>query len=188
MSDRPKPEQLTNLPKNREDESFLGRFINTDMKSIRDSWIEERFMPGIYDLGQFLWDKLWEKGGKSTVVTRSSLNKGNNKTNYTSFSSTKIRFQRADGSIDYNEISKPRYDQIMVETRDEAIQLAQSMNDYISQYKEVDRGNLYTMIGITGDDVDAKWGWRLGENWDTPSFKRVPGGYLMIFSKIKYLD
>ena len=75
-----------------------------------------------------------------------------------------------------------------METRDEAIQLAKSMNDYIEQYKEVDRGNLYTMIGITGDDVDAKWGWRLGENWDTPSFTHVSGGYLMIFSKIKYLD
>lgn len=184
MGERPKPEQVANLKKDSPTKEFLKRFINTDLEAIKNDWIEERLMPGIYDLGQFLWDKLWEKDGRPT--TRSSI-KGNNRVAYhAKFRYKSEKQDTGNNETDYTEISKPRYDEIVVESRDDVIKIIDSMNSYIARYGEFDRGQLYSLIGVTADFQDAKWGWKR-ERWDTPTFRRVRDGYLLIFPPIMHL-
>lgn len=186
MSDeRPKIDQVANLKKDSPAKAFAKRFFNTDVKQMRDDAITNVIMPGIYHLGSYLWDSFWLDGrGGSSVGEKSSISK-NNKTNYTS----KFHYKSSGTSVkdtDYTEISKPKYTEIVVETREDALNVLDSMSNLVAETGTVDRNQLYTLIGVLGDFQDSKWGWTR-ETWKHPMFRRVPGGYLLVFDPISHL-
>ena len=188
MSEKPPVEKIAEVKKASPQKQFVDRFINTDAKSIFDSFIEEMLMPGIYDLGMFIWNKMWDKGDNKSFIQRSSLNQGNNKTNYSKKFKMRVAPTTMDPSddTDYSEYSKPRYDQLVVESKTDAAKIINHITSYIAQYDQFDRGQLYALFGITGDSADAKWGWDK-TNWSGGSWRRVfGGGYLLLLPEIKY--
>lgn len=182
---RPDIEQVAKIKKDSPTKAFVKRFFNTDVKQMKNDVIDNVIMPGIYHLGSYLWDSIWLDGrGGSGIGEKSSISK-NNKTNYTS----KFYYKSATSTVketDYTEISKPKYNEIILETRDDAIKVLDSASNLIAETGTFDRNQLYTLIGILGDFQDSKWGWTT-ETWKHPMYRRVPGGYLLVFDPISHL-
>lgn len=186
MSDEKKLEQIANLKKDSPSKAFIKRFFNTDFKQMRNDAIDDVIMPTIYNLGTYLWDSIWLIGrGGSSVVEKSSISK-NNKTNYSSKFHYKSSGTTPVEATDYTEVSKPKYTEIIVETRDDAIKVLDTMSSLVAETGVVDRSQLYSLIGVSGDFQDAKWGWT-SDTWKAPRFKRVRDGYLLMFDPISHL-
>ena len=81
--------------------------------------------------------------------------------------------------------SRSGYNDIVLETRDEAENVRISMEELIGKYGEATVADLYSLVGITSTSQDNKWGWR-----DSRDFiiTRSRGGYLLDFNPPIYLD
>jgi hypothetical protein len=51
------------------------------------------------------------------------------------------------------------YDDVILETRAEANEVLDRMNEIIDTYKQVSVGDLYDLVGITGNYTDNNYGW-----------------------------
>lgn len=187
-SEKPKVEQVANLKQSTGVGKFFSRFFNTDLKSIANDALTDVIMPSVKNLGLYAVESFFDgkEGSANRIGTKSSLSTSkNNQTNYTS----KFHYKSSGGNntTDYTEASKPKYNEIVVETREDALKVLESMDNLVREYGEATRDQLYSLIGVTGDFQDAKWGWNRS-NWDRPSFKRVGGGYLLIFPSITHLE
>lgn len=185
MDDEKKPKQVANLKKDSPTKAFVKRFFNTDFKQMRNDAIDNVIMPGIYHLGSYLWDSIWLDGRSESPIEKSSISK-NNKTNYSSKFHYKSTGTSPKESVDYTEVSKPKYTEIIVESRDDAINVLDSMSALVAETGVADRNQLYSLIGVSGDFQDSKWGWT-SDTWKSPKFRRVRDGYLLMFDPISHL-
>lgn len=114
---------------------------------------------------------------------------------------------RRGGRIDYNGISRSRsplfdreererglsrrsrathdFDEIVLESRAEGIEVIQQMYDYLAKYEQVTVGDLYGLVGITAQFTDDRWGWVDLRGADVV---RVRDGYLLDLPRPVALD
>jgi hypothetical protein len=77
------------------------------------------------------------------------------------------------------------YDDIIVPSRGEAEEVLSRMDELIDQYGVVSVGDLYDLVGITGNYTDQKYGWT---NIRTAEPQRVRDGYMLKLPKALPID
>lgn len=95
--------------------------------------------------------------------------------------------QRDDRSIDrVRTRTGYSYDDIIVANRGEAEEVLSRMDELIDQYGVVSVGDLYDLVGITGNYTDQKYGWT---NLRTAEPQRLrDGGYMLKLPKALPID
>lgn len=68
------------------------------------------------------------------------------------------------------------FDEIVLESRQEAEAVLDQLYDLLSKYDEVTVSDLYELTGIKSTHVDKQWGW---SNLKGSGVSRVRGGYLL---------
>ena len=77
------------------------------------------------------------------------------------------------------------FDQIILETRGEALEVIDRLEDLIERYGEATVADLYGLIDITSQFTDEKWGWTDISRHD---IRRVQRGYQLILPRPISLD
>lgn len=77
------------------------------------------------------------------------------------------------------------FDEIVLETRDDAVMVLQGLDNRIERYRIATVNDLYDLVGVTGTYVDEKWGWVDLRDAD---ITRVRGGYLVDLPEPEYLE
>lgn len=77
------------------------------------------------------------------------------------------------------------YDDIVLESRGEAEEVLERMDDLLDNYGIVSVADLYDLVGITGNYTDNKYGWTSLRN---ASVQRLRDGYLLKLPKALPLD
>lgn len=77
------------------------------------------------------------------------------------------------------------YDDIILDSRGEAEEVLSRMDELIDQYGVVSVGDLYDLVGITGNYTDQKYGWT---NIRTAEPIRVRDGYMLRLPKALPID
>lgn len=77
------------------------------------------------------------------------------------------------------------YDDVILDSRGEAEEVLSRMDELIDQYGEVSVGDLYDLVGITGNYTDQRYGWKDIRN-ATPM--RVREGYMLKLPRTEPLD
>lgn len=73
-----------------------------------------------------------------------------------------------------------KYDDIILETRGAAEDVLERMDELLDMYNQVSVGDLYDLVGITGNYTDEKYGWTNLRNAEPV---RVRDGYLLKLPK-----
>lgn len=76
------------------------------------------------------------------------------------------------------------YDDIILESRGEAMDVLDTLVNYIQEYGAVRLSDLQEMVGVTGQFTDTYWGWT---NLSTATVRKVREGYLLDLPKIENL-
>lgn len=77
------------------------------------------------------------------------------------------------------------FDEILIPTRVEADEVLSQMFELISKYNSASVADLYSLVGITGQYTDDKWGWY---DLRGSGVRRVRQGYLLDIPKPEPLD
>ena len=100
---------------------------------------------------------------------------------YTGYSTTFKYKGNGSSRNDYNrENGKVDLDDIVLESKKDAVKLRDSLMDLIDEYGEATIADLYYGLGITSDFPDNGWGWK---NLRGCTIRRVRDGYLITLPK-----
>lgn len=77
------------------------------------------------------------------------------------------------------------FDEIIIESRDEAEEVLERLNDMIDIYEMATVSDLYDLVGISTEFTDEAWGWT---DLRRASIQRVRNGYLLNMPKPVPLD
>lgn len=168
--------------KKSEVKKFADVFVAEDVTSIKDYILMEVLLPAA-------------KKAISDVVTNGiemllygetrSKSKGrDSRVSYT-------KYYERDRDRDYDRPARRQgrygydYDDIILDTRREAEEVLDRMDDLIDNYGMVSVADLYDLVGITGNYTDNKYGWTNLRNADV---QRVRDGYLLKLPKALPFD
>ena len=140
-------------------------FFKSDLKDLKTWAIKEVFVPGIQNfilngLAMLFFEDEY-KGGRS-VKERSSLDK-DRKRNYSSYfykgSSSSKKSERVEDVVPFDE-DLPDYHHMIVDDKDIAIEIVESIKNYISDYGDINLLMFYKHFKITAPDFQLdRWGW-----------------------------
>lgn len=68
------------------------------------------------------------------------------------------------------------FDEIVIESRDEAEQVIDKLYEVVSQYDQATVADLYELVGLQGTHADQRWGWT---DLRGSGVSRIRGGYLL---------
>lgn len=161
---------------------FTDAFVSENSGGLMDHTVMDILVPTIKNtILDIVWDSI-------NIMffgdTKSRNGRGNNRPNsgYVSYRSYSDNNRRDDRN--YNRVRTPVYefDDIFLETRGEAEDVLDSMEDIIDEYGSVTVADLNDLIGITGNYTDNKYGWKDLRN---ARIERVRGGdYTIKFPKV----
>lgn len=120
-------------------------------------------------------------------------------TNYSSYSSSNTRDSRYKSSITIDVSSRRRSprekiynDDLIFDTRTDAYEVLDSLNDALDDYNEVSLAELYALVGIDSDPTDSTYGWkRYPDNTtdlDGAAVKPCRDGFRLILPPASSLD
>lgn len=72
--------------------------------------------------------------------------------------------------------AKHDFNEIVLESRSEAIDVMEGMIERIRRYGSVTVAELYDFVGVTGSYADQRWGWN---DLVSADVRQVPGGFLL---------
>lgn len=144
---------------------FLGGFISDDAYDIKTYLFKDVIVPTI----------------KNTIsdVVNMILFGGNSKRRGTPASKISYRSYYDDPRDSRNTprtVQGYSYDDIVLETRGDAEEVLDRLNDTIDVYKIASVADLYDLVGITGEYTDNKYGWT---NLTNASVVRTRDGYML---------
>lgn len=108
--------------------------------------------------------------------------------NYTRFSPNTPRDGRREephNSISRRARANHDFDEIILPTKVEAEEVIDGLFELVSKYDMATVSELYSLVGISGDFTDEKYGWT---DLRGAGSSRVRGGYLLDLPKPEYLD
>ena len=155
-------------------------FVPEDVENAGTYILSEMVVPGIrdgvFDILMGIID-YWRGGVGGTSRRRS----GNSQP-------SRIRSMYDYGSKFRGGVQEPRevrtskycYDDIVVGSRAEAEEVLASLKDIIRVYSVARVADLFDLVGVSGSYTDNNFGWT---NLDNADYKRVSGGWLLIFPK-----
>lgn len=155
-------------------------FITEDVHSVKDYIIQEVLLPAakkaISEMVSSGIDMLLYGEAKSKNRSRNE-----SRVSYTKY---------YDRERDYDRGARTRtrgydYDDIILDTRREAEEVLDRMQDLIDTYGMVSVADLYDLVGINGSYTDNKYGWTQLRSADV---QRVRDGYLLKLPKALPFD
>ena len=156
-------------------------FITEDVHSVKDYIIQDVLLPAakkaISEMVSSGIDMLLY--GEAKSKNRSGRNES--RVSYTKY---------YDRERDYDRGTRTRtrgydYDDIILDTRREAEEVLDRMQDLIDTYGMVSVADLYDLVGINGSYTDNKYGWT---NLRSADVQRVRDGYLLKLPKALPFD
>ena len=166
--------------KKSEVKKFADTFIAEDITSVKDYILMEVLLPAA-------------KKAISDIVTNGidMILYGETRTKSKSRESRVSYTKYYDRDRDYDRPSRTRgrygydYDDIILDTRKEAEEVLDRMDDLIDNYGMVSVADLYDLVGVSGNYTDNKYGWTNLRNADV---QRVRDGYLLKLPKALPFD
>lgn len=165
---------------------FIRRFLAEDVDDIGDYLVNDLIIPEIKDITlNFLNALLW--GDKRT----GRINRGGSGT-YTPYSSASHSAYVRTNSLPRNRSDdrQPRQgqkkdlDSIILESRAEAEDVLNRMDELIATYHQVTVADLYELVGISGEYTDNYYGWTdIGD----AGIRRASGGFMLDLPRPVYL-
>lgn len=166
--------------KSKKKNKFADTFISEDAASVKEYIIFDVLIPAA-------------KNAISDMVTTGIQMmlygevRGTSKSKGSKVSYSKYYDDRRDR--DYDRRSRTRsgydYDEIILESRAEAEEVLNSMDDLLERYGLVSVADLYDLVGVTGNYTDNKYGWT---NLRHASVQRLRDGYLLKLPRAIPLD
>ena len=150
---------------------FLDILVLSDAKTIKDWIINDKLVPwvkdSLLDFGAMLFYGDTRRGsGVSSSY----------KTNYQAYT---YKYQ-AKPTTAAQKDEKYDFNEIILATKGEAESVLMGMARLIDQYGSASITDLYSLVGVTGNDFqEAKWGWDK-TNWGQATSKRIREGYLLV--------
>lgn len=192
VSEKKKVEKVTNgkvkTKKKSEVHKFTDIFLAEDVTNVKDYLIGEVLLPAVkkavsemvtsgIDMllyGETRSKKDREKGSR---VSYSSYYKDRDRGGYDRERDRDRGGRRVRNGYDY--------DDIILESRGEAEDVLDRMDDLIDSYGIVSVADLYDLVGIQGNYTDNKYGWT---NLRSADVQRLRDGYLLKLPKALPLD
>lgn len=81
--------------------------------------------------------------------------------------------------------SRHDFKEIVMESRGEAEEVLSQLVDLIVDYEEATVQDFYSLVGITSNSIDPKWGWK---DLSMACVKRVRDGYIIDMPSPEWLD
>lgn len=163
---------------------FAGNFISEDASSVKSYLLGDIVIPWVKDL---VVDVVTD--GINLIVHGERAPHGSRKKkgtyiSYDGFSKKSDRDRRSSRD-DVKVRQRYSFDDIYLETRREAEDVLNMMDDHIEQYDAVSVADLYDFVGITGNWTDNKYGWT---NLRSADVQRTRDGYLLKLPDARPLD
>lgn len=163
--------------KTKKKSKFADTFISEDISSVKEYILMDVLLPAIK---KAISETI--TGGIDMMLygeTRNRSSKGS-KVSYSKYYDDRDRgYERRRARIGYE------YDDIVLESRAEAEEVLNSMDDLLERYGIVSVGDLYDLVGIQGNYTDNKYGWT---SLRSASVHRTRDGYLLKLPKAGPLD
>lgn len=168
--------------KKNEIQKFADVFIAEDVTSVKNYILMDVLLPAakkaISDI---------VTNGIDMILYGETRNKSKGRESRVSY--TKYYDRERDRDYDRPSRSRGRYgydyDDIILDTRKEAEEVLDRMDDLIDNYGMVSVADLYDLVGISGNYTDNKYGWTNLRNADV---QRVRDGYLLKLPKALPFD
>ena len=164
--------------KKSEAKKLVGAFVQEDVTSVKDYIINDVLIPA----AKKAITDIITNGIEMLLYgeTRSKSKDRSTKVSYTKYYDRDYdRPARSRGRYGYD------YDDIILDTRKEAEEVLDRMDDLIDNYGVVSVADLYDLVGISGNYTDNKYGWTNLRNADV---QRVRDGYLLKLPKALPFD
>lgn len=166
-------------------QKFTDVFLADDIASVKEYAVKDVVIPtiqkGIVDIVQNGIEMLIY-GATGATPRRSSSTAS--KVSYRSYYD-----KRDDRERDRRSVSRARstysYDDIILDRRGEAEEVLDRMYETVERYGMVSVGDLYDLVGITGDYTAHRYGWA---NLDSAYVKRIREGYTIVLPKAMPFD
>lgn len=155
---------------------FAESFINEDVENVKSYVIFDVIIPTIKDTildmisMAFYSDTYTSRGRRRS--NRGGYYSSNERTNYNSY----YRSDRERSEKRTRRRRSSDVPEIIVDTRDDARDILDEMNNLIDEYDSCSVADLNDMVGIDSEHTDEKWGWKDLHN---ARIKRDRDGYLL---------
>lgn len=150
---------------------FTDVFIAEDVKSVKEHLVADVLIP---NAKKIIVD-LIQDGISLLVYGKTSVHKSNTPAARVSYRSFYDKPQSERKSVD-NYKTNYSYMDITLDTRNEAEEVMDRLNEAIAEYGSVSVADLYDLVGVSGEFTDNKYGWF---NLRTAEIQRVRDGYLL---------
>lgn len=168
--------------KKSEVKKFADVFIAEDVTSVKDYIVNEVLIPAAK---KAISDII--TNGIDMILYGETRGKDRRRDGGSRVSYTK--YYERDRDRDYDRTRTRRsvydYDDIILDTRREAEEVLNRMDDLIDNYGMVSVADLYDLVGITGNYTDNKYGWT---NLRNAEVRRTRDGYLIKLPKALPFD
>lgn len=127
-------------------------------------------------------------GGRD-VIRSGMANAPKTRTNYNQISTKAANrypgrdFEGKGREISNSARSNHRFDEILLDTRGEAEMVLDTMQDLISRFEWVSVPEFYSMVDVTAEFTDEKWGWT---NISTAQIRPSRGKYVILLPSPEY--
>lgn len=154
-------------------------FVTEDISSVKDYILYDVLLPAAKKT-------LSEIVSNGIDMLLYGETKSKNKSRGSKVSYSKYYDDRED---DYRRSSRRRavgydYEDVILESRREAEEVLNRMEDLIDSYGVVSVADLYDLVGVAGKYTDNKYGWT---NLRDAGIERTRDGYLIVFPRVKPL-
>lgn len=166
--------------KKSEAKKLVGAFVAEDVTSVKDYILMEVLLPA----AKKAISDIVTNGIEMLLYgeTRSKSKSRESRVSYTKYYDRDRDYDRParrTGRYGYD------YDDIILNTRSEAEEVLDRMDDLIDTYGMVSVADLYDLVGISGNYTDNKYGWTNLRNADV---QRIRDGYLLKLPKALPFD
>lgn len=160
---------------------FLKMLFGGEPKDVMMSLLKDTVMPSVQDL---LYDS--GRGFLDRLIFGESRNDGRRNSTRRDYGSYSRHRGSSSPRRDEPRRARPvhHFDNVVLDTRDEADSVLSRMYEFIDTYKMVTVAELYSLVGITAEYTDEGWGWR---DLRTATIRRVREGYLIDLPQPKEL-
>lgn len=168
--------------KKKKHNKFAEMFISEDVENVKSYILSDILVPA----AKKLVSDIVKDGIEMILYGESNKNRRSNgfRADYISYNRYSDRRYDDRYSNDYRERNERRYDEIILESRGEAEEVLDRMDELIETYGYVSVADLYDLVGITGQYTDNKYGWTYIGNAKTV---RIGDGYLLKLSTPRLL-
>ena len=164
-------------------QKFAEALISEDAGNVRSYILTEALIPGAKKLISDI-----VKSGVDMILygeaQHNNRNSNASKVSYRNYYDDGRNDRRAQGNSNRTR-NGYSYDDIILSSRGEAEEVLSQMDDLIDEYGTVSVGDLYDLVGITGNYTDNKYGWKNIRNAEAV---RIRDGYLLKLPKAMPLD